>query len=101
MGTSHPGDRGSDSGAWGWAVIEARRAVAKVIVQLIRSLLEGIAELDRKIEKVAPEHPDFLHFDSLPGAGPVMASRLLAALWLKTDRYSCAHECRCTVGSRQ
>jgi hypothetical protein len=41
------------------AVIEAKSAVVKVIVQLLRSLLEGIAELDRKIEEVAAEHPDF------------------------------------------
>ena len=50
-----------------------------MIVQLIRSLLPGIAELDQKIEEVAAEHPDFFIFDSMPGAGAVMASRLLAA----------------------
>src|SRR5215469_16408 len=37
------------------AVIEAKSAVVKVIVQLIRSLLQGIAELDRKIEEAAAE----------------------------------------------
>jgi hypothetical protein len=35
------------------AVIEAKSAVVKVIVQLIRSLLQGIAELDGKIEEAA------------------------------------------------
>src|SRR5215813_3885915 len=66
------------------AVIEAKSVVVKVIVQLIRSLLEGIAELDRKIEEAAAEHPDYFIFDSLPGAGAGMAPRLLAALWLAT-----------------
>ncbi|MBV9625374.1 MAG: IS110 family transposase [Acidobacteria bacterium] len=74
------------------AVIEAKSTVVKVIVQLMRSLLEGIAELDRKIEEVAVEHPDFFIFASLPGAGAVMAPRLLAAFGSQRDRYNCADE---------
>ena len=35
-------------------------------------------------------HPDFFIFDSLPGAGAVMAPRLLAAFGSQRDRYSCA-----------
>ena len=74
------------------AVIEAKSAVVKVIVQLIRSLLEGIAELDRRIEEVAAEHPDFFIFESLPGAGAVMGPRPLAAFGSQRDRYRCADE---------
>ena len=40
-------------------MIEAKSVVVKVIVQLIRSLLQGIADLDRKIEEVAAAHPDW------------------------------------------
>src|SRR5438477_1292367 len=61
------------------AVIEAKSAVVKVIAQLIRILVQGIAELDRKIDEGATAHPDFFIFDSLPGAGPALAARLLAA----------------------
>jgi transposase len=74
------------------AVIEAKSAVVKVIVQLIRSLLQGIAELDRKIAEAAAVHPDFFIFELLPGAGAVMAPRLLAAFGSQRDRYSCADE---------
>jgi len=74
------------------AVIEAKSTVVKVMVQLIRSLLQGIAELDRKIEESAAEHPDFFIFESLPGAGAVMAPRLLAAFGSQRDGYSCADE---------
>jgi transposase len=74
------------------AVIEAKSAVVKVIVQLIRSLLQGIAELDGKIEEAAAVHPDFFIFESLPGAGAVMAPRLLAAFGAQRDRYGCADE---------
>jgi transposase len=63
-----------------------------VIVQLIRSLLQGIAELDQKIEEAAAEHPDFFIFESLPGAGAVMAPRLLAAFGSQRERYRCADE---------
>jgi hypothetical protein len=41
------------------AVIEAKSTVVKVIVRLIGSLLEGIADLDEKIEEAATAHPDF------------------------------------------
>ena len=74
------------------AVIEAKRAVVKVMVQLIRSLLAGIAELDEKIAEASTAHPDFFIFASLPGAGEVMAPRLLAAFGSQRDRYGSANE---------
>src|SRR6202023_1605751 len=74
------------------AVIEAKSAVVKVIVQLIRSLVEGIADLDEKIEEAAATHPDFFIFDSLPGAGAALAPRLLAAFGSQRDRYASADE---------
>jgi len=74
------------------AVIEAKQAVVQVIAQLLRSLLEGIAKLDRKIEEAAGAHPDFFIFESLPGAGAALAPRLLAALGSQRDRYDSADE---------
>jgi transposase len=74
------------------AVIEAKSTVVKVIVQLIRSLVEGIANLDQKIEEAAAAHPDFFIFESLPGAGAVMAPRLLAAFGSQRERYGSAGE---------
>ena len=74
------------------AVIEAKSTVVKVIVQLIRSLREGIAGFDERIEEAAATHPDFFIFDSLPGAGAVLAPRLLAALGSQRERYGNAGE---------
>jgi hypothetical protein len=74
------------------AVIEAKSTVVKVIVRLIRSLLEGIADLEEKIEEAAAAHPDFFIFDSLPGAGAVLAPRLLAAFGSQRERYGSAGE---------
>jgi len=62
------------------AVIEAKRTVVQVMAQLLRTLLEGIAMLDRKITAAAEAHLDFFIFQSLPGAGAALAPRLLAAL---------------------
>ena len=74
------------------AVIEAKSTVVKVIVQLIRTLLEGIADLDNKIEEAAAVHPDFFIFESLPGAGAALAPRLLAAFGSQRERYGNAGE---------
>jgi transposase len=74
------------------AVIEAKSTVVKVIVQLIRTLREGLADLDEKIEEAAAAHPDFFIFESLPGAGPVLAPRLLVAFGSQRERYHNASE---------
>ena len=80
------------------AVIEAKSMVVRVIVQLIASLVEGIADLDKKIEEAAAAHPDFFIFDSLPGAGAVMAPRLLAAFGSQRERYGSAGEVQTYTG---
>src|SRR6266480_1069320 len=69
------------------AVVEAKVAVVKVAVQLIQDLHEGIEGLHRQIQEAAEAHPDFFIFDSLPGAGAVMAPRLLAAFGSQRERY--------------
>ena len=66
------------------AVIEAKQAVVQVIAQLLRSLVEGIAKLDRKIEEAAGAHPDFFIFESLPGAGGSVGAALVGCFRLTT-----------------
>jgi transposase len=80
------------------AVIEAKSTVVKVSAQVIRSLVRGIADLDRKIEEAAAAHPDFFIFESLPGAGAVLAPRLLAAFGSQRDRYANAEEVQSYTG---
>ena len=63
-----------------------------MIAQLLRSLLEGIANLDGNIEEATGVHPDFFIFQSLPGAGSALAPVLLAALGSQRDRYDSADE---------
>ena len=80
------------------AVIEAKSAVVKVSAQLIRSLVRGIADLDRKIEEAAAAHPDFFIFESLPGAGAALAPRLLVAFGSQRERYANAEEVQAYTG---
>src|SRR5207237_10246405 len=81
------------------AVVEAKVAVVKVSVQLIQVLHEGIEGLNRQIQEAAEAHPDFFIFDSLPGAGAVMAPRLLAAFGSQRERYQDAAEVQMQSGS--
>lgn len=74
------------------AVEEAKAAAVRVSASLLRVLREGIAELDGKIEEAAAAHPDFFLFEALPGAGPVMAPRLLAAFGSRRERFRDAGE---------
>lgn len=80
------------------AVIEAKSTVVKIMVRLIRNLVQGIADLDRQIEEAAAAHPDFFIFDSLPGAGAALAPRLLAAFGSQRERYDSAHELQSYTG---
>jgi transposase len=80
------------------AVIEAKGMVVKVTVQLIPRLVQGIADLDAKIEEAAAAHPDFFIFDSLPGAGRALAPRLLVAFGSQRERYDSAAEVQCYSG---
>ena len=66
--------------------------MVRIIVQVVRSMRTGIAELDAKIEEAAAAHPDFFIFESRPGAGAVMAPRLLAAFGSQRERYTGADE---------
>ena len=69
------------------ALIEAATAMTRVLVELIATLREGIASFDRQIAQATAVHPDFVIFDSFPGAGPALAPRLLAAFGAQRGRY--------------
>lgn len=59
-------------------------------VQLLASLRAAIADFDRQIGLVYQSHPDRFITESLPGAGPALEPRLLAALGSKRERFPSA-----------
>ena len=79
------------------AVIEAKSAVVEVSVQVDPKSHPGVADLDRKIEEAAAAHPDFFIFESLPGAGAVLAPRWLAAFGWQRERHANAAAARGTT----
>jgi len=69
------------------AVLQSAVVMTRILVELIATLRQGIATFDRQIEQAAAAHPDVAIWDSFPGAGQVLAPRLLAAFGSQRDRY--------------
>jgi len=80
------------------AVITASSSAALALIKILRELRNAISSHDSQIEKLAHAHPDFVIFDSFPGAGAAMAPRLIAAFGTCRDRYRTAHEIQCYSG---
>ena len=67
-------------------------AAVLALVRIVRAVGDAIVCYDQQIETLAREHPDFAIIDSLPGAGPALAPRLIAALGTQRDRFHSAGE---------
>jgi transposase len=67
-------------------------AAVLALVRIVRTVREAILSYDQQIETLARQHPDFAIIDSLPGAGPALVPRLIAALGTQRDRYRSASE---------
>jgi transposase len=72
-------------------VVPCRLHVLALVAQL-RAALAAIDVFDKEIAAVARTQPDFDLFDSLPGAGPHLTPRLLAAFGEQRDRFQGADE---------
>jgi transposase len=80
------------------AVLESSVLIVRRIVGQIDALRVAILEHDKKIADLAQAHPDYGIFSSLPGAGPAMAPRLIAAFGTQRDRYATAAAIQCYAG---
>jgi transposase len=70
------------------AIIEPSVLMVQALLPVITALREGIAKLQRACEEAFAAHPDAAIFSSFPGAGPVIAPRLLVAFGGCRDRWS-------------
>jgi transposase len=73
-------------------VIAPNALLVQALVAQLRVTLQAIATFDNAIAQHAQQHPDFPLFQTLPGAGPVFAPRLLVAFGEQRDRYASAAE---------
>jgi transposase len=80
------------------AVINSSLLMVKALAAQLQTTLTALREFDLEIEKLCATHPDFPLFHSLPGAGPVYASRLLAVMGTDRSRWTTADELSCLAG---
>lgn len=73
-------------------VITPSRLHALMLVEQLRVTLHAIDQFDREIADLAPTLPDYPLFQGLPGAGPHLAPRLLAAFGEDRQRFHSADE---------
>ena len=74
------------------AVINASVLMTRALAAQMKTTLTAIKEFDREIAEVCQAHADYEVFASLPGAGPVYASRLLTAIGTRRERWASADE---------
>lgn len=80
------------------AVIESSSMYVSALIALIDPLERHIVKYDQEIKAVWANHPDLPIFESLPGAGAVMAPRLAVAFGTDRSRYQSADEIQCYSG---
>jgi transposase len=73
-------------------VITPNALLVQALVAQLRVTLQALEDFDKAIAQRTQSHPDFPLFDALPGAGAVLAPRLLVAFGEPRDRYLSADE---------
>jgi transposase len=69
------------------SIIEPSVFMVKSITPQLHLAIAAIAQFDHKIKEIFQKHPDAQIFSSFPGAGSVLAPRLLAAMGSDRSRF--------------
>jgi transposase len=80
------------------ALLAAGQASCQTSVRVLEVRRTAIAQLDRAIAEALVAHPDYAIVASLPGAGPALEPRLIAALGTCRERFGSAQALACAVG---
>ena len=72
------------------AIVESGSRLSQRYVGLLQALNPVIADYEQRIERVFDAHSEAKLFSGLPGAGPVMAPRLLAFFGTDRSRFAAA-----------
>jgi transposase len=74
------------------AIIEAGTLTAQMLAQQLKALGPYITRYEKEIAQLFDRHPDSALFNNLPGAGPTLGPRLLAAFGTDRERFQSASE---------
>jgi transposase len=74
------------------ALIQPATALVRGLVGMLKAIHQAVAGFDKAIQQIMQQHPEAPIFKSLPGAGPVLAPRLLVAFGTQRDRFESAEE---------
>jgi transposase len=79
------------------AILEVHPRMVQIWIGQLQLLQQSIGQLEQQIASRMQEHSDAFIFDSLPGAGSVMAPRLLVAYGSDRERFD-ARSMQCFSG---
>lgn len=74
------------------AIIQSTSLMVKALCSQMKAIIENVTILEKEIASICEKHSDYEIFSSLPGAGEVSASRMLAAFGTSRDRFKSADE---------
>jgi transposase len=80
------------------ALISAYALKSRTLVEQLRPTLAAIAHYDEIISGLSCDHPDYEIYVDLPGAGAVLAPRLLVAFGEERERFTSADEMQMYAG---
>jgi transposase len=80
------------------AVMTSSVLMIKALAPQMQTTIDAIREFDQEIEKLCRPHKDDHLFAALPGAGPVYAARLTAAMGTDSNRWTTVEELLCFSG---
>jgi transposase len=80
------------------AIIQPAQALVQGLVALLKVILRQLIEFETQIEKLFVSLPDATLFQALPGAGPHLAPRLLAAFGEDRSRFNSAQSFMSYIG---
>ena len=80
------------------ALLQSYGLRAQLVAKELQLLLKTLQEFEDQIGQAFQQHPDHLIFEALPGAGPVLAPRLLASMGSERERFAQASNLQCFTG---
>ncbi len=80
------------------ALIESFALRVQLICRQLQLVQQTIHSYEKQVAQAFLQHPDREIFASLPGAGPVLAPRLLASMGSQRERFQSAANLQCYTG---